>query len=171
MNNKILILILICLFSLGNAIADNHDTTPAQDILKNAKEINEKEKKPQAETQSTIRAEVDGEEPLPLNDPFVGDASLGGQSIVSVITNESEARQELSLRNFKLVAIMTGEYESFVSLINSSGEVVTLQMNEELSPGVKLIALNPEKAVFEKGDDSYLVINFKNIIRETSEPF
>ena len=66
---------------------------------------------------------------------------------------------------------MTGEYESFVSLINSSGEVVTLQMNEELSPGVKLIALNPEKAVFEKGDDCYLVINFKNIIRETSEPF
>ena len=44
-------------------------------------------------------------------------------------------------------------------------------MNEELSPGVKLIALNHEKAVFEKGDDSYLVINFKNIIRETSEPF
>ena len=110
-------------------------------------------------------------EPFPLNDHFVGDASLGGQSTVSVITNESEARQELSLRNFKLVAIMTGEYESFVSLINSSGEVVTLQMNEELSPGVKLIALNPEKAVFEKGDDSYLVINFKNIIRETSEPF
>ena len=90
---------------------------------------------------------------------------------MSVVTTESEARQELSLRNFKLVAIMTGEYESFVSLINSSGEVVTLQMNEELSPGVKLIALNPEKAVFEKGDDSYLVINFKNIIRETSEPF
>jgi len=66
---------------------------------------------------------------------------------------------------------MTGEYESFVSLINSSGEVVTLQMNEELSPGVKLIALNPEKAVFEKGVDSYLIINFKNQIKETSEPF
>ena len=44
-------------------------------------------------------------------------------------------------------------------------------MNEELSPGVKLIALNPTKAVFEKGEDSYLVIDFKNVIRETSEPF
>ena len=44
-------------------------------------------------------------------------------------------------------------------------------MNEELSSGVKLIALNPAKAVFEKGEDSYLVIDFKNVIRETSEPF
>ena len=66
---------------------------------------------------------------------------------------------------------MTGEYESYVSLINSSGEIVTLQMNEELSPGVKLIALNPAKSVFEKCEDSYLVIDFKNVIRETSEPF
>ena len=64
-----------------------------------------------------------------------------------------------------------GEYESFVSLINATGEIVTLQMNEELSPGVKLIGLNPERAVFEKGEDSYLVINFKNQIKETSEPF
>ena len=108
---------------------------------------------------------------MPLNDPFVGDASLGGQSTVTVIANDNEDRQGLSLRNFKLVGIMTGEYESYVSLINSSGEIVTLQMNEELSPGVKLIALNPVKAVFQKGEDSYLVIDFKNIIRETSEPF
>ena len=75
------------------------------------------------------------------------------------------------LYNFKLVAIISGEYESFVSLINATGEIVTLQMNEELSPGVKLIGLNPGRAVFEKGPDSYLVINFKNQIQETSEPF
>ena len=61
---------------------------------------------------------------------------------------------------------MTGEYESYVSLINSSGEIVTLQMNEELSPGIKLIALQPEKAVFEKEIDSYLIINFKNQIKK-----
>ena len=164
---RILILVFITTFGAVSVFADTDKT---KDILEKAKEINQKVKKQQAEKEQNIKSEI-GEEPLPLNDPFVGDASLGGQSTVSVITNESEARQELSLRNFKLVAIMTGEYESFVSLINSSGEVVTLQMNEELSPGVKLIALNPEKAVFEKGDDSYLVINFKNIIRETSEPF
>ena len=170
MNNKILILILITLFSLSNAVADSHDATE-KDILQKAKEINEKIKKKQAETQSTISAEVGGEEPLPLNDPFVGDASLGGATSMSVGATAGEERSEMSLYNFKLVAIMTGEYESFVSLINATGEIVTLQMNEELSPGVKLIGLNPAKAVFEKGPDSFLVINFKNQIKETSEPF
>ena len=170
MDNKILILILITLFSLSNAIADSHDTAE-QNILDKAREINEKIKKQQAEKQSTISSEIGGEEPLPLNDPFVGDASLGGGSTVSIVTAAGEERSEMSLYNFKLVAIMTGEYESFVSLINATGEIVTLQMNEELSPGVKLIGLNPERAVFEKGEDSYLVINFKNQIKETSEPF
>ena len=111
------------------------------------------------------------EEPLPLNDPFVGDASLGGATSMSVGVAAGEERSEMSLYNFKLVAIITGEYESFVSLINATGEIVTLQMNEELSPGVKLIGLNPGRAVFEKGPDSYLVINFKNQVKETAEPF
>ena len=170
MNNKILILILITLLSLNYAIADSHDATE-KDILQKAKEINEKIKKKQAETQSPISAEVGGEEPLPLNDPFVGDASLGGATSMSVGATAGEERSEMSLYNFKLVAIITGEYESFVSLINATGEIVTLQMNEELSPGVKLIGLNPGRAVFEKGPDSYLVINFKNQVKETAEPF
>ena len=162
----ILILIFTFIFGVSAVVADTDDAT--KKILEKAKEINEKVKKQQA---ANSKSEVSGEEPLPLNDPFVGDASLGGQSTVSVIANDDTDRQGLSLRNFKLVGIMTGEYESYVSLINSSGEIVTLQMNEELSPGVKLIALNPTKAVFEKGEDSYLVIDFKNVIRETSEPF
>ena len=170
MNNKILILILVFLFSLSNSIAENHDTSE-KDILEKAKKINEKVKKQQAEKQSTISAEVGGEEPLPLNDPFVGDASLGGATTMSTVVGSGEERSEMSLYNFKLVAIMTGEYESFVSLINATGEIVTLQMNEELSPGVKLIGLNPGRAVFEKGPDSYLVINFKNQVKETAEPF
>ena len=170
MNNKILILILVFLFSLSNSIAENHDTSE-KDILEKAKKINEKVKNQQAEKQSTISAEVGGEEPLPLNDPFVGDASLGGATTMSTVVGSGEERSEMSLYNFKLVAIMTGEYESFVSLINATGEIVTLQMNEELSPGVKLIGLNPGRAVFEKGPDSYLVINFKNQVKETAEPF
>ena len=164
------ILIFAFIFGVSGVVADTEEN--AKNLVEKAKEINEKVKKQQAEKTEAIKLEVgEEEEPLPLNDPFVGDASLGGQSTVSVIASDDDERQTLSLRNFKLVAIMTGEYESFVSLINSSGEVVTLQMNEELSPGVKLIALNPAKAVFEKGEDSYLVINFKNIIKETSEPF
>ena len=161
----ILILIFTFIFGVSAVVADTEDAT--KKILEKAKEINENVKKQQA---ANSKSDVSGEEPLPLNDPFVGDASLGGQGTVSVIATDDTDRQGLSLRNFKLVGIMTGEYESYVSLINSSGEIVTLQMNEELSPGVKLIALNPAKAVFEKGEDSYLVIDFKNVIRETSEP-
>ena len=169
-NFRIIILTLIVIFGAGSVFADTDEAT--KNLVEKAKEINQKVKKQQAEKTTAIKlSEVGTEEPLPLNDPFVGDASLGGQGTVSVITSDDEERQELNLRNFKLVAIMTGEYESFVSLINSSGEVVTLQLNEELSPGVRLIGLNPGRAVFEKGEDSYLVINFKNQIRETSEPF
>tara|TARA_B100001540_G_scaffold281683_1_gene271922 strand:+ start:580 stop:1092 length:513 start_codon:yes stop_codon:yes gene_type:complete len=166
---RILILIFTFIFGVSAVVADTEDAT--KKILEKAKEINQKVKKQQLEKTANAKSEVSGEEPLPLNDPFVGDASLGGQGTVSVIATDDTDRQGLSLRNFKLVGIMTGEYESYVSLINSSGEIVTLQMNEELSPGVKLIALNPTKAVFEKGEDSYLIIDFKNIIRETSEPF
>ena len=166
---KITILILVTVFCFSNVIADNHDTE--QNILDKAKEINKKIKKQQAEKNANISSEVGNAEPLPLNDPFVGDASLGGGSTIAVVTSDDDESREMSLYNFKLVAIMTGEYESYVSLINSTGEIVTLQMNEELSKGIKLIALAPHQAVFEKGLDSYLIINFQNQIKETSEPF
>ena len=90
---RILILVFITTFGAVGVFADTDKT---KDILEKAKEINQKVKKQQAEKAANIKSEI-GEEPLPLNDPFVGDASLGGQSTVSVITNESEARQELSL--------------------------------------------------------------------------
>ena len=166
---KITILILVTVLCFSNVIADNHDTE--QNILDKAKEINKKIKKQQAEKNANISSEVGNAEPLPLNDPFVGDASLGGGSTIAVVTSDDDESREMSLYNFKLVAIMTGEYESYVSLINSTGEIVTLQMNEELSKGIKLISLAPHQAVFEKGPDSYLIINFKNQIKETSEPF
>ena len=89
-------LILIVFFGLSNAIADEHDLSE-KNILEKAKEINKKIKKQQAEKQSTISSEIGGEEPLPLNDPFVGDASLGGGSTVSIVTAEGKEREELSL--------------------------------------------------------------------------
>ncbi len=168
--NKILMLILIVFFGLSNAIADEHDLSE-KNILEKAKEINKKIKKQQAEKNANISSEVGNAEPLPLNDPFVGDASLGGASNIAVVTNGDDESREMSLYNFKLIAIITGEYESYASLINSTGEIITLQMNEELSKGIKLIALAPHQAVFEKEPDSYLIINFQNQIKETSEPF
>ena len=129
-------------------------------------------KQKQAEKDNNINSEILSEEPLPLNDPFAGDESLGqGGSSASVVSGLDEDAKKLSLHNFKLIGIITGEYESYVSLINSSGEIVSLEMHEELSPGIKLIALQPYKAIFEKGIDSYLHINFNNQIKETSEPF
>ena len=163
---KVITLIFISLLLASNVFGDNHDTTE-KEILEKAKEINQKVKLDQAD-----KAKATPEEPLPLNDPFAGDESLGqGGASVSLVSGSSEDVKKASLYNFKLIGIMTGEYESFVSLINATGEIVNLQMNEELSPGVKLIGLNPVRAVFEKGPDSYLVINFKNQIKETSEPF
>ena len=160
---KIIVILILGLLVSNTSIADSHDKK--QDIIEKAKEINKEIKKKQANAQANIDSEINEEEPLPLNDPFVGDASLGGAAAVSVITNSDEERAEMSLYNFKLVGIMNGEYESYVSLINATGEIVTLQMNEELSPGIRLVDLRPEKAIFEKGDNSFLVINFKNQIK------
>ena len=167
-NKKILIILLLSFFSFANSNADESENK-AKDIVEKAKEINQKVKLKQA---GVIDDNASSEEPLPLNDPFVGDASLAGNSTsLSGQVSQEELKNELSLYNFKLVGIMTGEYESYVSLINSSGEIMTLQLHEELSENVKLVAIKPQEAVFQKEDTSYLIINFKNQIRESLEAF
>ncbi len=107
---------------------------------------------------------------MPLNDPFVGDASISGGKTNVVLVGSEEEKDERSLYNFKLIAIMSGTYESYISLINSSGDIIHLQKHEELSEGVKLVELNNEEAVFQKiENDTYLTINFNNQIKETKE--
>ena len=167
-NKKILIILLLSFFSFANSNADEAENKE-KDIVEKAKEINQKIKLQQA---GVIDENSSSEEPLPLNDPFVGDASLAGNSTsLSGNVSQEELKNELSLYNFKLVGIMTGEYEAYVSLINSSGEIMTLQLHEELSEGVKLVAIKPKEAVFQKEDTAYLIINFKNQIRESLEAF
>lgn len=148
-------------------MADSHDNK--QDIIEKAKEINKKIKEKQANSQSNISSEINDEEPLPLNDPFAGDSSLtGGNTILS--SNPEEAQNEMSLYKFKLVGIMTSANDDgFVSLINSSGNIITLAKFEELSPGVKLVGLNNREAVFEKNENSLLAINFNNKITERTK--
>ena len=110
------------------------------------------------------------EEPLPLNDPFAGNSSLGSGSGTSIIsTGQTGEREEMSLYNFKLVGVISGSFESYVSLVNASGEIITLQLHEELSDGVKLVDMTLNEAVFQKADDTYMTINFKNKIKETDE--
>ena len=70
--------------------------------------------------------------------------------------------------NFKLVGVVSSQMDSFATLINAGGDVLTLKISEELSPGVKLVALNNKEAVFEKNSESLMVINFKNQITERS---
>ena len=108
------------------------------------------------------------EEPLPLNDPFVGNSSLGsGGSILS--SGQAGERKEMSLYNFKLVGIISGSEESYVSLVNASGEIITLKLQDELSDGVKLVDMTLNEAVFQKTDDTYMTIDFNNKIKETDE--
>ena len=110
------------------------------------------------------------EEPLPLNDPFVGDSSFsGGATVISDGTSAIEQKR-LDLFNHKLVGIIRSNETSFVTLINQDGENVTLEMNEELNEGIKLIDMNQKEAIFlVEEPDSYLIMNFKNEIKETSE--
>ena len=161
---KMVLMSLLFISASNLSWADSH--TKEQDIIDKAKEINKKIKEKQANTQANISSEINQEEPLPLNDPFVGDSSLTGGTLSS-ISDPEEASNEMSLYKFKLVGVMAAENDTgFVSLINASGEIITLSLFEDLSPGVKLVGLNNREAVFEKNGGSLLVINFKNQIIE-----
>ena len=164
---KIIFISLLFILMSKLSMADSHDNQ--QNIIEKAKEINQKVKEKQANTKANISSEIGNEEPLPLNDPFVGDSSLSGGGTL-LASDPNEAQNEMSLYKFKLVAVMSAEKDvGFASLVNASGEVLTIGMFEELSPGVQLVALNNREAVFEKNGQSLMTINFKNQITERSK--
>lgn len=161
---KIILITIFLIFSALGVQADNHDQQ--QNIVDKAKEINQKVKKQQALKEAGIKSEV-GEEPLPLNDPFVGDGSLSGSSGgVKVIAETEEEKRNLSVFNFKLVGIIEGSDESYASIIDESGEIITLAAYEEIAPGVSLVGISPKEIVFDREGGSQVVINFKNQIIE-----
>jgi len=109
------------------------------------------------------------EEALPLNDPFVGDSSFSGG--VKIITEEGAPATEqkrIDLFTYKLAGIIKSDSGSFISLINQDGEIITVAMYEEVSDGVKLVDMTTKEAVFET-EEKYLIMNFKNQIKEQSE--
>ena len=163
---KLTLIALLLMLAAKVSMADSHDAE--QNIIDKAKEINQKIKKKQSNTQANISSEIgNNEEPLPLNDPFVGDSSLTGGALIEA--DPEEAKNEMSLYKFKLGGVMTSEKNGgFVSLVNASGDIITVSLFEELSPGVKLVAINNKEAVFEKNNESLMVINFKNQITERS---
>ena len=159
-----LMFIICVLFASSIAYADNHDTE--KNIIEKAKEINKKVKKKQALQDSNISSETGKEEPLPLNDPFVGDGSLSGGNSLSLIADTEEDKKGLSVFNYKLVGVIEREDEGYASLIDENGTIINIGFYEELSPGVRLISISLKEVVFERGEDSLVAINFKNQVIE-----
>ena len=162
-----LIFIICILIASSIAHADNHDTE--KNIVEKAKEINKKVKEQQALQNSNIDSEIGKEEPLPLNDPFVGDGSLGSGSTLKLVADTEEDKKSLSVFNYKLVGVIEGEDEGYASLVDENGEIVNISFYEELSPGVRLISISSKEIIFERGEDSLVAINFKNQVIERNK--
>ena len=138
---KKIILIFGFVFLNSMALADSHDKEK-KNIVEKAKEVNQQVKQKQATKNANISSEVGGEEPLPLNDPFVGDGSLSGGNSIKLIAGSEEEKRNLSVFNYKLVGVIEGNENMFASMIDENGEILTLNLFEELSPGVRLISLD-----------------------------
>ena len=114
---------------------------------------------------------LDDEEELPLNNPF--DGTQGSNSTSDSTSSEDSSISELdnpmSLYNFKLAGIISGNKHSYISLVNQDGNSIILQLEEELYEGFRLIDLKLNEAIFKKADNSFVTINFKNQIKEVNE--
>lgn len=146
---KIIILVLILVFSSFKILyAENHDTT-------------------EDNAENSLGMELETEEDVPLNDPFAGNAGSSTTLDLNNTTDETETRA--ILYDYKLVGTISGNFESFVSLVDAGGQVVTLALFEELSEGLRLVDISSKDAVFQKPDGKYLTINFKNQIVERDD--
>ena len=51
----------------------------------------------------------------------------------------------------------------------NSKQPIAREIEEELSNGLKLVDVNIKEAIFQKGENSFVSLNFKNQIRERDE--
>ena len=147
MNFYKILLTLFMIFFLTNSFADNHD----QNLTEGVKEIVD---------------ELQEDDEVPLNDPFAGNEGTSG-SLNSNVPDE-EKEDAMSLYNFKLAGLISGKDNSYISLVNSGGEVITVTLGQFLGK-VKLVDMRLNEAIFEKEDKSFLIIDFNNVIREADE--
>ena len=161
---KIIILIILFFTTIQNSFADSHDK---KNIVDQAKDLANKAKEDQAKKEQNIKNTL-GEEEVPLNDPFAGNAATSSGDLI-VFDSDPENQKKLTLNNFKLVGIISGKFESYVSLADSSGKVITIQLNEELEEGLRFVDLRLTEAIFEKEGGKYMVIDFKNKVKEVDE--
>ena len=139
-----LVLILIPTIS----ISDSHDQK--KEVLEQAKEI---------------AKEIEDDEEVPLNDPFAGNE---GTSSMSGNIPEDEQQNELSLYNFKLAGLISGKDYSYISIVNSGGEVLTLSLGQYLGK-IQLVDLRLTEAIFKKEDGKFMIIDFNNQVREADD--
>ena len=92
---KIIATLIIILLSVNNYVFADTNSDSEQNIIEKAKKINSEIKKKQAEKSANIASEIGGEEPLPLNDPFAGDAATGGSKSAIVSGSEEEKIQKI----------------------------------------------------------------------------
>jgi len=147
MNFYKILLTLFVLFFLTNSFADNH----SENLTEGVKEIVD---------------ELQEDEEVPLNDPFAGNEGTSGSLNANVPDEEKE--DAMSLYNFKLAGLISGKDNSYISLVNSGGEVITVTLGQFLGK-VKLVDMRLNEAIFEKEDKSFLIIDFNNVIRESDE--
>ena len=146
---KIFLTLLFLIFS-SVSYADNHDQN--QNLSEGAQEIAQ---------------EIQDDEEVPLNDPFAGNEGTSGGSLDASIPEE-EQEDEMSLYNFKLAGLISGKDNSYISLVNASGEVVTVTLGQYLGK-IKFVDLRINEAIFEKEDKKFIIIDFNNVIREADE--
>ena len=161
---KILILITLFFSAIQNSFADSHDK---KNIVDQAKDLTNEANETLAKKKQNIKDEI-GEEEVPLNDPFAGNASTSSGDLIT-FDDDPENQKKLTLNNFKLVGIISGKFESYVSLADSSGKVVTIQLNDELEEGLRFVDLRLTEAIFEKEGGKFMVIDFKNKVKEVDE--
>ena len=145
---KNFIIILFVLLFCNVTFADNHDIDTGTE-----------------NTNTTLELE---EEEVPLNDPFAGNEGTTTFSNTTTDLESEELENEMSLYKFKLAGLISGNYESYISLVNASGDVITLALFQYLGD-IKLVDLRLTEAIFQKEDGTYMIIDFNNQIREANE--
>ena len=160
---KIFFITLILIYSQVS-FADQHESVEEQ----TTEQVTEQETDQTVEQPPTDQATLpeDEEDEVPLNDPFAGNEGTTGSLDATVTPVEQE--DVMSLYNFKLAGLISGKDNSYITLVNSSGEIITLTLGQYLGK-IKLVDLRLTEAIFEKDDKTYMMIDFNNLIREADE--
>ena len=123
------------------------------------------QKKEVLEQVKEIAKEIEDDEEVPLNDPFAGNE---GTSSMSGNIPEDEQENVLSLYNFKLAGLISGKDYSYISIVNSGGEVLTLSLGQYLGK-IQLVDLRLNEAIFKKEDGKFMIIDFNSQVREADD--